>query len=183
MKKVASLLFLTVMLLLVVNVQAEGLDFRGIGGRLSLVKPENIDATIGLGVHADLGEIYPNIVFIPSIEYWKKGLGDSPGASSDVSAIQINADAKYMIPTEGNLDFFAGGGLAIVRNKVSTDIESVPGLDLSGSATNTDIGLNLLGGLDYPLSETLDLNALAVFTISDGSVFRITGGVMYKFRK
>lgn len=40
-----------------VNSQAQGLSLKGIGGRLSFVKPEDIDGTIGVGAHVNLGEI------------------------------------------------------------------------------------------------------------------------------
>jgi opacity protein-like surface antigen len=171
------------LVLLFAHAQAEGLGLKGIGGRLSFVKPENVDGTIGFGAHADLGNIVQNVILFPSVEYWKKSEGSSD-ASASISAWQINADAKYMFPSESNLKFFAGGGLALIFNKGSVDVD-IPdflgGQDISGSSTSSDIGLNLLGGLDVPVSESLEVNAMAVFTVSDGSVFRITGGLTYRF--
>ena len=61
----------------------------------------------------------------------------------------------------GNPAKFTGGNRLSVGND----------LDLSGLGIK--LGLNLLGGLDFPLSETLEVNGLAVFTVSSFSVFRL----------
>jgi opacity protein-like surface antigen len=173
MKRIATLMTLFVLLVFAVGLSAAELGFNGIGGRLSYVSPENIDGTIGLGVHADLGTLANNIVLFPSIEYWSKGEG-----GGDFSQIAINADAHYYFPTSGEIDFFAGGGLSILRSSFEVSF-----LGQSQSVSNTDIGLDLLGGLAYPLSENLMLNGEVKFTVSDGNIFKISAGVTYLLAK
>lgn len=144
---------------------AQGLGFKGIGGRLSFVKPEDVDGTIGFGAHADLGEIIENLTLYPSLEYWSKGEGPA-----DFSQFAVNADARYYFPSSNNLSFFAGGGIAFLFNSVD-----VGPFDDS----ETDIGLDLLGGVDVPVSDNLVFTGSAKFVISDGNVFRITAGLTY----
>lgn len=156
----------------------EGLGFYGIGGRLSYVNPESLDGTIGFGVHADLGEVFvENLRIFPSIEYWSKSEGGG-GFDVDFSQLAVNADARYYFPTSGNIAIFAGGGLVLAFN--SADVNTPFG---GGDATSTDIGLDLLGGIDLPIQENLNFTAEAKFLASDLSVFKISAGVTYMLGK
>ena len=40
-------------------------DFKGIGVKLGIVDPEDLDATIGFGTFLDLGTIIPNLISEP----------------------------------------------------------------------------------------------------------------------
>ncbi|MFQ5823147.1 MAG: outer membrane beta-barrel protein [bacterium] len=148
------------------NSKAQGLGFKGVGGRLSFVDPESpIGSTIGFGGHVHLGEIITNLALYPSLEYWSK---------SDVSSFVINGNVRYYFPTSGNIDLFGGGGLAISFVNIET---------ASGDNNTTDIGLNLLGGADFPIGENLVATAKLTFLISDIDVLKITGGITYLLRK
>ncbi len=175
MKKLLSLVLLILVVVCFSGAGfAQGIGFKGIGGRAGLAKPENVDATYNIAVHANLGEIIENLVIFPSLDYW----GSSQkvlGVDVDFSQIAINADVRYYIPTSGNLAFFAGGGLGIFFS--SGETASVFGQ--SASYSNTDIGLNLGGGIDIPINDTLLFTADARFVLSDGNAFKVTGGVTY----
>lgn len=136
---------------------AQDLGFKGVGGRVSFVDPEGAGGTIGFGGHVHLGEIIPNLVLHPSLEYWSK---------SSVSVFTLNGDLRYYVPTEGNINFFAGGGVA-----------------LTFGDPNTELGLDLLGGADFPVSENLVATAKIKYLISDFNVLKITGGVTYLLGK
>ncbi len=148
------------------------IGFNGIGGRLGFVKPENIDATIAFGAHANLGEVIENVVLFPSIDYWTKSEG-----ALDFSQLGINADARYYFPSSGNMSFFGGGGLAIMITSAEVDL----GPFLGGTSDNssTDIGLNLLGGLDLPVGDNLLFTAEARLVLSDFQSFKVFGGITY----
>ncbi len=45
--------------------------------------------------------------------------------------------------------------------------------------TSSDIGLNLGGGTNYPLSEKISIFGEAKIVIISGSYFNIRGGVLY----
>ena len=137
---------------------AQEIGFNGIGGRLSFVDPEGpIGSTVGLGVHADLGEIIKQLRLYPSLEYWSK---------SSFSQFVINGDLRYYFPTQGKADFFAGGGLAILFNSVG---------DFNASA----VGLNFLGGADFPVNEQLLGTVTVKFLASDINALKITAGITY----
>jgi hypothetical protein len=137
---------------------AQKLGLYGVGGRLSFVDPENpVSSTIGFGGHVHLGEIIEHLALYPSLEYWSK---------SDFSSFSINGDMRYYFNILSNLKPFAGGGLAILF----TDFRA---------GNDTDIGLNFLGGVDFPVAEKLVVTAKIKFLISDIDVLKITGGVTY----
>ncbi|MFQ5639330.1 MAG: hypothetical protein ACE5IR_15205 [bacterium] len=152
-------------LLISENSSAQNIGLQGAGGRVSFVDPEGGGGgAIGLGGHVHLGEIIPNLVLHPSLEYWSK---------SGVSAFTINADVRYYFPTEGNIDFFGGGGIAL--NFTSVDLGQF------GDANSTDLGLNILGGADFPVAENLVATAEIKFLLSDFHAIKITGGITYFF--
>lgn len=149
---------------------SQELGFKGIGGTLQFVKPENIDGTVGFGAHADLGQIIEHLTLFPSIEYWGKSEGPL-----DFSQFAVNADVRYYFPNSSNLSFFAGGGLALLFSSADVNLGGFG----TRSDNSTDIGLNLLGGIDVPVSEKLVFTGSAKFVISDGNVFKIMGGLTY----
>ena len=117
---------------------------------------------MGLGVHADLGEIIKQLRIYPSLEYWSK---------SPFTQFAINGDVRYYFPTQGTVDFFAGGGLAIVFNSVD--------LGPFGDANDSAVGLNFLGGADFPVNEQLVGTVTVKFLASDINALKITAGITY----
>lgn len=169
-------LFVSLFAVLIVGLAVSGalaqkLGFNGIGGRLSYVKVEDVDGGIGFGAHANLGEIIQNLVLYPSFEYFAK---EESGV--DISFISINADARYYVPTQGTIDPFLGGGVALHFSKFDP-----PG-DLF-DADETDFGLNLIGGIDIPVSDNLVATAKAKYVISDSNALKITGGLTFLLGK
>ncbi len=171
MKKslLVSLFALLVVSLAVSGAMAQKLGFNGIGGRLSYVDAEGVDGTIGFGAHANLGNIIENLTLYPSIEYWTKGEG-----VVDFSSFSINGDARYYIPTSGSVNVFAGGGLALLFNKVSVG---------TFDDSETKLGLDLLGGIDIPVSDNLSATAKIKFVVSSDNILKITGGLTYILKK
>ncbi|HEX9655162.1 MAG TPA: outer membrane beta-barrel protein [bacterium] len=153
---------------------SQNLGFNGIGGRLSYVDVEDVDGGIGFGAHANLGEIIQNLVLYPSFEYFGK-TDDSQGIDIDISFISINADARYYIPTQGTIDPFVGGGLAIHFSKADAGA--------FGDTSETDFGLDLLGGIDVPVSDNLVATAKLKYVISDSKALKITGGITFLLGK
>ncbi len=135
---------------------AGDLRFKGVGGRLGYVKPEGFDGTVSFGGHANLGEFVEHLVLYPSIEIWSKRGFDQ---------IALNGDVRYYFPppSDSNIEFFAGGGVGILLNS--------PG--------DNDVGLNLLGGIDVPVSEQWVATGEARFVFNNQTVFKITAGITY----
>lgn len=148
---------------------AQGLHFNGIGGRIGLVKPEDVGATLNVAAHADMGEIIENLVAFPSIDYW----GKSEGAF-DFSQFAVNADVRYFLPSSSDLTPFAGGGIGFIFTHNEVPFQG----GIQGD-TNLNIGLNLFGGLDYPLSDNLLLTGEGRFVVSEVYSFKLTAGVTF----
>ena len=141
------------------------IGFKGVGGRLGFVTADASQSGIIFGGHVNLGEIIPGLALVPSVDYW----------SDDLDFLSINGNVRYYFPSGGNIDLFAVGGLGFVRisvPEVSTPFGTVGG----GSAT--EIGLNLGGGAEIPLSDNLKGVGMLIFN-TEGSQIKIMGGVTY----
>lgn len=88
---------------------------------------------------------------------------------------EVNANALYSLPLAGMTGFrpYVGGGLNIARASVDIPEELEEFLD---SSSNTEIGLNLIGGLEFgfgPIKPFAELRA----QISGGEQIVLTGGI------
>ncbi|MFQ5675174.1 MAG: outer membrane protein [bacterium] len=146
------------------NDSAAQLGFRGVGGGIGYVKPNDVDGTVLFGGQVNLGEIVPGLALVPMVDFFSK---------SDFDFFSINGNVRYYFPTSSNLDFFATGGLAIVR--VSAPTVNVPGFGSAGGS-NTEIGLNLGGGVDIPLTDKL-VGTGQIIYVTEGEQIKIIAGV------
>ena len=176
-KIVISILALVLVALFSLNAQAQSsLGFNGIGGSISMVKPDDSDTSIGFGAHVDFGQITTGLHLYPSIEYFNNKVTEDTifgEVEAEASVLSLNGDVRYYFPTQGKVGFFAGGGLAI---HMTGDTE-VDGQEVAEG--QTDVGLNLLGGLELPVSERLSFSGLAKYIVSDNNGFKITAGLTY----
>lgn len=91
------------------------------------------------------------------------------------SAWEINANGAVPIEVgDGDLDVYVGGGLNVTRFSIDTGVD-LPGF--SFDASSTDLGVNLLGGLNFDLG-SFDAFAEAGFTLGGGEQFGIKGGIL-----
>jgi len=160
-----------------------GLGFFGIGGKLGLVDPENIDSVIGFGVFGDFGEIAENIRLEGNLDYWSKSYG-SGDFDLSISDLAFTGTVKYVFPTS-NEAFrpFAAGGLGVHFVKGKGEYKgSNPYLEVSEySDTKTKIGIDLGGGVFYGISEKVDLlGELRYRLVSDVNQLTLQIGAMYK---
>jgi len=152
-----------------------GIGIQGIGGQVSFVKPEDIDGTFGLGMHADLGEIGGGVGLFPSVTFWRKSWEESLfGEKWDTTFTEIatNADARYYFLgyDTGTMRPFVGGGLALIYSSVSCD-------DFDDS--DMDVGINILGGADFDISDSMIGFFEARYKIDGADVLKLTGGVTF----
>lgn len=85
---------------------------------------------------------------------------------------EVNGDLVYFFPvsTDSPVSPFALGGINISRTSVDLG-------GTFGSASSTDVGLNLGGGVQFPGS--LSPFAGGKFTIQDGTGFVLFGGISF----
>ncbi len=131
------------------------IGFKGVGGHVGCVNGKGSLSGILFGGHVNLGDIIPGLALAPSFDYW---------SDSGIDILNINGDVRYYFPTDGNIDFFAGGGLAIVR--------------FSNGGSDMEFGLNLGGGASIPLSDNLVGTAMLVYG-TEAEQIKIMGGVTY----
>lgn len=155
--------------------ESRALGLHAIGGKLGLVNPKNLDGTIGFGVQADLGDIRPNIALIPSVRFWSTSIDFSFLGSIDISELSLNADLYYFLSLESALQPYGGAGVGLTLTEVS----------VSGTTFSDDgigWGLNLFGGVKYPVATQLDIMGEARFKFGSSSydLFSIMVGVLYR---
>lgn len=175
--------------LLAVDASAQAnLAPRGIGLKVGVVNPEDLDSALGIGLIFDLGTIHPNIGFETYAGYWSQTEEDF-GAEVGVRDFSFGAKAKYLFQTsKPSLQPFAGGGLGLHVLNAHADIDPVyfgntlvfPGS--SDSDTEVKVGLDLGGGLRYDAGSQFAFFGEGWFSIvSDVSQFSLMIGAEYMF--
>lgn len=132
-----------------------------VGPELSFA--DDWDFGIGARAQFDLGSLFD-----------AEGLETLQGVASfdyffpecvDCSYWEINGNALYPFELDGDLAPYAGGGLNISRRSI-------------GTVSDTDAGLNLLGGLDFAL-EGFTMFTEAKIEIGGGNQFVLTVGALF----
>jgi len=131
----------------------------GIGGRVgATLDPDQVH----FGVHADLGEIVEQLVFRPNVEV---------GVGNDLTLVAINPEVVYRFTDHRTKNYvpYAGGGIGL--NFLSHD----NGHPLADD-DEFQVGLNLLGGLEFETSKTSSLFMEAKFGIGDSPEVKLSFG-------
>jgi len=164
------------------------IGFKGIGGKLGIVDPGGgVGSTIGFGAIADLGNITPKIKLQADAVYWAKDYVELSTHDFTVSSISISAIGKYMFaePDEKLRPFAGAGiGLSITSNSWEYDtVSPVPPyqpIHVDDSRSDTDIGIHIVGGANYMLSDKFDGIAEFRYVIGgDWDYWGIFAGVIY----
>lgn len=142
---------------------SDDFDF-GVGGRVELPLPNLLTSEGALA----------NTFLIGSFDYFFPDCGDSFGGFDfDCSYWEINAGLAVPI-VSSSIDPYVGAGLNLAR--FSSEFESdLPGVD--DDASETEVGLNLLGGLRFPLGG-LSAFGEARLELGGGEQFVLTFGVL-----
>jgi hypothetical protein len=163
------------------------LGFKGVGAELGFVNPEDIDATLGLGVFADFGEVVPNLMLEGYLDYWSKS-EEEFGFEASVRDISVGAKVKYIFEiANSSIRPFAGGGLGIhfIRGEVVIPDQNLGGFIVPGMSvddTSTKLGLDFGGGMSIPINyKTEFLTELWFGIVSDVNQMSFKVGAVYKF--
>lgn len=94
--------------------------------------------------------------------------------SDNVSYVAVDLNALYEFGVD-NQSFtpYAGGGLAITRVSFDSDNQFV------GSASDTEIGLNLAGGLRFMLNSVQPFAQLNATLGGNAQRLGLTGGILF----
>ena len=139
----------------------------GLGAQLSWAD----DAEFGVGARAmvDLTPLTNGLEAIGSFDYF---FPDQP-LGADINYWEINANLAYVFRGVPSLAPYLGGGLNFAHASVSIDALGVP---VGGS--NTELGLNLLGGARMNAGPVQPFGELRV-ELGGGEQFVIAGGVYF----
>lgn len=172
MKKILSMVLAVVTVLVLGSTSAMSME----GGILVGVQGSfGDDSDFGVGVRGEYS--LEEMVGLPvsaavSADYFFPDSGDGV----DVTWIEVNANALYTVPVSEQIKPYAGAGLNVAYAKVSFDNDYYQG---DASNSDTEIGLNILGGAKFDLG--LGFTPFAEFRLelSGGEQWVITGGVLF----
>lgn len=191
MKKLVTFtLLVTLVSLPAFTVAASNIGLQAVGGRIGYIMPEgDIEDTIGLGLNADLGTLAENITLHGYLDYWGKSYKIT-NYEWNWSVISLAAIAKYHFNAgESQFKPYAGAGLGLNFNHWSSDYTGPDfgGIfnpdDFEASDTDTDLGIHLLGGAAYQLSEKMDGFAELKYTIAGNADYLgLWVGISYKLK-
>ena len=157
---VAASLALAFLAFALVPSSATAFDLSAIGVRAGEMDPEGAGGAFTVGGHLEFEQSGTRLHLQPGVLFW------SSGSLSDVNP---NFDVMYHFQRAGTVSPYVGGGAGL----------HFYSLDLPGpNETNTDIGLNLLGGLLIPAS-TLRLFVEGRYVATDRSQAMIAGGATF----
>jgi opacity protein-like surface antigen len=161
---------------------AADFGLKGIGVRVGVVEPENLDTTVGFGFFMDLGTFHPNVAFETYVDYWSNSI-DVGFMDTSFRDVAVGAKVEYLFTlSRPTIHPFIGGGLSMHFLQQSVDLGglSVPGMSLDVS--DTKLGLDLGGGLRAGVAEHLDIIGEAWYSmVPDFNQLVATGGIAYKF--
>lgn len=90
------------------------------------------------------------------------------------SAFELNANGAVPLDLTDDADLYAGAGLNFTRTSIDLGID-LPGI--GGSASGSNVGLNIFGGLNFDLS-SFQAFAEAGLTLGGFDHFGIKGGIL-----
>lgn len=103
--------------------------------------------------------------------------GGASGVDVSVTVFQLGVNALYDLPLP-ELSFmpYVGAGIALTRATVELDVAGVG----SGENSDTEAGINLIGGLTFPTNNLKPFVQVQV-TIGDPDLFSLVGGLLFSF--
>jgi hypothetical protein len=136
------------------------------------------EADLGVGVRAilNLDSVQKGVKAVGSFDYYFPSGYGAWGTDVDVTYFEVNANATYDIPLEdAPITPYFGAGLNFAHSSVDVNTDYY-GYD--GESSNTDIGLNILGGIVFDTG-SLNFFGEAKFEVGGGEQFVITGGIRF----
>ncbi len=121
------------------------------------------DTDFGLGARVEFDFNNSPLTVIGSFDYY------FPDGSVDYWEINGNLIYNFDIASAPTVTPYAGGGLNIAHWSIDTEV---------GSRSDTDPGLNLLGGARFDAGSLMPFVEMK-FTIEGGDQFVVTGGLLF----
>jgi hypothetical protein len=173
-----------IMVLAAMPAQAN-IGFNGVWAGAGIVSPESPwDMGFNVTAYADLGEIMPNMLLLPTVGYWSSSYSEF-GFDLGLSNFAVGADVNYFVMQKGTeVGPYVGGGLSM--NFMSIDYPVVTnfftGQTGTESQSETKFGIKLKGGYAMKVGSMVGFAELGYNLISDFNTLQITGGVAFPIK-
>lgn len=157
----------------------ETMGFRGIGGKVGLVDPQDIGSTVGFGAFVDLGSFAPNFYLEANFDYWNK-TDEVFGGEFTLRDFIFGGTVKYVYDVEGQkFKPFGLGALQLHLLKEENSFDGSLGFqDPSPSSSDTKLGFDLGGGTYFAASSKVYLiTELRYRIVSDVSQLVFSVGI------
>ena len=127
---------------------------------------------VHVGMHFDLGDIAERVRLQPNVEV---GFGD------DMILVAINPEVFYLFMPHDRWTPYAGGGLGINIRSWDDKVVATSNPPRIGKVdeTETDIGLNLLGGVETKISDRTKFFGEIKFGVGDSPDAKFTVGLTF----
>ena len=163
------------------------LVLKGVGAKIGLVDPEDIDAVFQFGLFTDMGNITPSIALESYINFWSKTDDLLGGGEVYVRDLVIGAKGKYLFSTANpTIRPYAGAGLGFHILKSGVDIParyyggSLLAPAISEDDTEIKVGLDMGTGISLDINQKWAIQGEAWYSIvSDISQLAIQVGILY----
>lgn len=165
---------------------AQNLGLNSITPKVGIISPEDPwDTGFFIGAEADMGEVYENITLHPTVGYWSSGYELGLGTTNvdlTMSNFQIGADGHFKIENVKGL--FVGGGLSLNFLSVESGfINPFTGQSTTSSASDTEIGFNVLSGYEFAVSNFAAMAFAKYQIISNLNTLQIGIGITFDMSK
>ena len=136
------------------------------------------DAELGVGARVEipfankLSKTGPlsQTFFIGQFDWYLDPCGDAAGTGVDCQWWEINPGLAVPLNTTSDIKPYLGAGLNVAHSKVD--------MGTFGSASDTEMGLNLLGGIKFVLG-SMDAFSEARISLGGGEQFAIQFGFLF----
>jgi outer membrane protein X len=114
--------------------------------------------------------------------FMPKDYGYSLLAEAKLNMWDISVNAHWLFPVADKITVYPLAGLGIVGTSYKASVDMGEWGSYGGSASDSDFGLNLGGGVDFKISQAVALNVEAKYKIG-GSWSRliVSAGVAFQF--
>ena len=143
-----------------------------VGGQISFA--DDADFGIGPRLGIELPTIASGLWLVGSFDYFFPDQGlEGTSSASNIDYWEFNANLLYGIdlPDVTNLEPYFGAGLNLARSSITSDGSS----ESEGDST---LGLNLVAGLDFPLTSITPFVEIRL-EVDGGDQFVVTGGLTF----
>ena len=161
-------------------VAQNNIGFNGVGAFVGFAMPDNIDNTLAFGAKADLGTIMDGKVAIEGdLSFWKKSEDEGTWEFS-YSQLTIGALGKYFLNPMNSMKPYVGGGVGLTIATAKAEYSGTANQYVNDwDESDTELGITLMGGVNFDLSDTLTGFAEARYQLGGTDTFMIVAGAMF----